>query len=512
VQSLIQVIECCGLLAGDSLKKALTASQFKNQPLIEYLIQQHLLSAKTIAEACSQFYHLPFKDLSDYAIEILKALQPAHTKLQGIVLKQTETFWVTAITDPEQFSSLEDYQWKKNITMKIVFVEYDKFIQYQEKLQTSFCKSYHSDNTFSEKVQKILRTAINKKASDIHFEPHKFQYRIRVRVDGFLYELHQFDPQINQSITSCLKIMANLDIAETRLPQDGRFTFYDQSNKLHPCRLSTCRTLFGEKCVVRILENNKNLLHFHRLGFTALQQKIFIHALHKPHGLILVTGPTGSGKTISLYTALQYLNKSDKNIYSAEDPVEIELIGIHQVNINMKIGFTFVKALRAFLRQDPDIMMIGEIRDVETAQIAVRAAQTGHLVLSTLHTNNATDTIAALKKMGIHPFDLSETLQLIIAQRLIRKLCRHCKKTCIQTQQMIASGCSKCMDGYQGRIGIYELLPISRYLREGILSNMHTAQLRQTAQKNGMHTLLEAGFDKVTQGITSSLEIKRVLG
>ena len=510
MELLSRVIQTYHLLSDNQLEKAIRGAQFKNQPLITYLIQQEILSSKCIAESCGRFYHLPYKNLKTYSIKNIKNLQLKHKNFTGIILEKKTQYWTVAITQPKELKSLNEFQWQTNITFAFVFVEHDLFMQYKKALHPPKITQETLENTANTYIKLILQESIEKKASDIHFEPHKFQYRIRIRVDGFLYELRRFDISVISTITSCLKIMANLDIAESRLPQDGRFIFRDQNNISHPCRISTCNTIFGEKCVIRILEINKHLLKFAKLGLTFHQQKIFINALKKMQGLILVTGPTGSGKTITLYTALQYLNKIEKNIYSAEDPVEIELLGIHQMNINLKIGLTFAKALRAFLRQDPDIMMIGEIRDVDTAHTAIRAAQTGHLVLSTLHTNNAIETLKCLEKMKIHPFDLAGTLQLIVAQRLVRKLCQHCK-IITQSNESIAKGCSQCVDGYQGRIGIYELVPISDEINKKILTHATLAEIENLVRKEGVQSLYNSGLKKVSDGITSLIEIQRIL-
>jgi type IV pilus assembly protein PilB len=510
MQLLTQVIQSCQLLSNQQLKSAIKDATFHNEPLISYLINRQLLPAMLIAKSCGRFYYLPYEDLRHYTIDALEPLQKKHENFPGIILKKTNAYLKVAIACPEQLKAVEDYKWQIRIQLSIVFVEYDVFTRYQSTLKCSSNIFNELKNNIQHELQKILQEAVDKKASDIHFEPHKFQYRIRQRIDGCLYELRQMDITQAQAMTNCLKVMANLDIAENRLPQDGQFNFYSHRHITHPCRVSTCRTLFGEKCVIRVLATHNKLLKFDQLGLTNIQQNILIQTLKKSQGLILVTGPTGSGKTITLYTALKYLNTIDKNIYSAEDPVEIELLGIHQVNINVKIGLTFAKALRAFLRQDPDIMMIGEIRDVETAHTAIRAAQTGHLVLSTLHTNSAIDTLKCLKKMAIHPFDLAETLQLVIAQRLVRKLCKHCKKI-TQKNTFIAQNCDRCINGYNGRTGIYELMPLSEKIHEAILSNTNQHAIKALAIKEGMQFLYANALEKVKTGITSLSEMHRVL-
>ncbi len=377
-------------------------------------------------------------------------------------------------------------------------------------------------------INNILLDAIKKGASDIHFEPYEHHYRIRFRIDGLLVEVAQPPKQFANNLTARLKIMANLDIAERRLPQDGRITF----KHTHPidCRVNTCPTLQGEKIVLRLLESNQEILNIDHLGLESTQKMAVLKALQRANGLILVTGPTGSGKTVTLYTALRILNTIEKNISTVEDPVEIQLPGINQVHINPKTGLGFADVLRALLRQDPDIIMIGEIRDLETAQIAVKASQTGHLVLSTLHTNSAAETLVRIANMGLPAYNIASSISLIIAQRLVRKLCDHCKQphkipatTLLQegfqpdeitTLQIYSSGsihCPHCTDGFRGRIGIYEIMPISTAMTESILHHSSTNKLNQQAKKEGVISLREAGLQKVRNAITSLAELNRIL-
>jgi type IV pilus assembly protein PilB len=337
----------------------------------------------------------------------------------------------------------------------------------------------------------------------------------------------QLSIDVANRITARLKVMSTLDISERRIPQDGRFTIEINSQESRDCRISTCPTLFGEKTVVRILDVSKSSLSLDDLGLEPQQKTLFLSALHKPQGLMLVTGPTGSGKTITLYTALNILNTLDKNISTAEDPVEIQLPGLNQVNANSKIDLTFSKILRAFLRQDPDVIMIGEIRDLETADIALKAAQTGHFVLSTLHTNSAAETLNRLLMMGVSNFNLVHSIQLIIAQRLIRKLCEYCKhiasisKELFTTEMNIligsntvfyeAQGCERCMKGYSGRTGIFEFLPITPDIMKIISNNGNVFDITTVAKKTGTSNLKEAAFNKLRCGITSFEEIRRVV-
>jgi type IV pilus assembly protein PilB len=349
-------------------------------------------------------------------------------------------------------------------------------------------------------LNQILNEAIKKKATDIHFEPYENFYRIRFRLDGLLHTINQPPLEINQQLSSRLKIIANLDIAEKRLPQDGRYFFNHRD-----IRVSTCPTLYGEKIVFRLLDNHENIRCIDQLDLTESQQKLFLSAIEKPQGLILVTGPTGSGKTVTLYAALNYLNVISKNICTVEDPVEIQLPGINQVNIHQKAGLDFAKTLRTFLRQDPDIIMVGEIRDLETAEIALHAAQTGHLVLSTLHTNSSIETITRLMNIGLPSYEIASSISLITAQRLIRKLCVHCKD--FPTQ-----GCEHCTDGYAGRMAIHEILPMTEEMAELVFQGSSIKTLKECAKKQGMISLKESGDCAVRNGLTTEIEIKKNVG
>lgn len=378
-------------------------------------------------------------------------------------------------------------------------------------------------------INKIILDSINKSASDIHFEPFENSYRIRVRVDGVLNELAQPEKALAPRLAARLKVMAGLDISERRIPQDGRFKINLSKGETIGFRVNTCPTLFGEKIVLRILDPKTVQVGVDGLGFEEREQELFINAITKHQGMILVTGPTGSGKTVTLYTALNRLNSPEKNISTAEDPVEIYLPGINQVNINPKTGLDFSAVLRAFLRQDPDIIMLGEIRDHETAEIAMKAAQTGHLVLSTLHTNGAAETLTRMENMGTAAFNIATSVSLVIAQRLVRKLCEHCKskadlgETVLLKQGFKESevanltiykpnGCDQCTAGYKGRLAIFEVLELTPDIAEIIMNQGSSVDIHKQAITNGMLDLQQAGLNKVRQGITSLEEINRVIG
>lgn len=375
-------------------------------------------------------------------------------------------------------------------------------------------------------INQVLLDAVRKKASDIHFEPYETSYRIRSRCDGILHQHATPPAHLSRRLSTRLKVMSRLNIAERRQPQDGRIKLKLTANLAVDLRVSTLPTLWGEKVVLRILDSSSANLDIDILGYNQQQKTAYLNALQQPQGMILMTGPTGSGKTVSLYTGLSILNTEERNISTAEDPVEINLPGINQVHINNQAGLGFAEALRSFLRQDPDVVMVGEIRDLETASIAVKAAQTGHLVLSTLHTNSAAETITSLTNMGIEDFNLASSLTLIIAQRLGRRLCPHCKQVdeiegFMQDKLRIPAGttlykanpegCDDCNKGYLGRVGIYEVMPFSRRLAQALVDGATTLELENIAVEEGMLTLQQSGIEKLCLGITSLKELQRVL-
>jgi type IV pilus assembly protein PilB len=377
-------------------------------------------------------------------------------------------------------------------------------------------------------INKLILDAINKGASDLHFEPYEKRYRVRYRLDGILREVAAPPAGLANRLASRIKVLARLDIAERRVPQDGRIKLKVSRNRAVDLRVSTCPTLYGEKIVMRVLDGGSGLLTVDQLGFDAAQREIFMHNLAKPYGMLLITGPTGSGKTMTLYAGLKELNQPGINISTAEDPVEIVMEGVNQVNVNVKAGLTFAAALRSFLRQDPDVILIGEIRDLETAEIAVKAAQTGHMVLATLHTNDAPQTITRLMNMGIPSYNVAAALNLVMAQRLARRLCNHCKKPIELPRQTLlregfteqeldagltvhdAVGCDRCTDGYKGRIGIYQVMTISDDMRTLIMQEATAMEIAAQAERDGIADLVRAGLDKVRDGVTSLSEIHRI--
>ena len=519
---------------------ALYTAKQENLPLAIYLVQNNLVNDKTLAQVIAQHFKLPQVDLSLLKKNLPSDLLDAHLikKHRVLPLAKSERQLQLAVVDPAQTDSLAEIKFHSGLNLQLVVAEYEQLTHAIHTLlsKKNYAAIQNGQNSISgnsnetdvvQFVQQIFHDAIHQGASDIHFEPYENFYRIRMRIDGVLYEITQAPLNLGNRIAARIKVLAKLDIAEKRLPQDGRCSIDSEKFK-RECRISSCPTLFGEKIVVRILDSAMSTLNIDGLGFEPQQKQIFLDAINAPQGMILVTGPTGSGKTVTLYTALNLLNTLDKNISTVEDPVEINLAGINQVHVNPKIGLNFSSTLRAFLRQDPDIIMVGEIRDLETAEIAIKAAQTGHLVLSTLHTNSAPETLTRLNNMGIATFNIASSIKLIMAQRLVRRLCPHCK--CIQKipkealiQQgfnpdeintliiFSASECKECIKGYKGRVAIYEMMPIDASLAHMIMNNDSTPTIAEQAKRLGMQTLYASGLNKVRDGITSLDELNRVI-
>lgn len=535
------------LLSYETLQHAEQSAQEAQISLVRFLVKNELLSSAVIAQTLADALGEKLMDIDKLAIaELPKNLIDPNLMIRHEVLalakKDGQIF--VATSDPTRTQMLSELAFVTNTHITPVLVDETKLSQAMQSLHLSAAHEFVDDDFDApiiqdsggdldaptvKFVQKILCDAIALNASDIHFEPFEQHYRVRFRIDGIMQTVATPPKNSGAKISTRLKVMANLDIAERRKPQDGRIKFFEQKNhhKAVDFRLSTIPTLFGEKIVLRLLDSTQALIGIESLGMDEAQQQLFLAALAKPQGMILITGPTGSGKTISLYTGLGILNSPNINIQTVEDPVEIGLDGINQVNIQPKIGLDFADVLRAFLRQDPDVIMVGEIRDIETAEIAIKAAQTGHLVLSTLHTNSAIDTLIRLKNMGVATFNIASSLSLIIAQRLARRLCDKCKRPVtipapslvelgfsaddIATATFFESvGCHACKDGYKGRIGIYEMLPITPELATLIMQDTPKHKLLDFAQSQGFKTLRHAAAKLAITGVTSLQEMERL--
>lgn len=525
------------------------------------LLALNISTSADLAKIIAELFGEPLRNIKQYPWEKTNAFinqQDLVLSSQALPLELRNNQLFLGISDPTRIDIQDDFQFATGYSIVPVLLEVDQIEgairrlygkNVTENIRTVNVSDSElealgntneeilaSDELFSDDapvsryIQQVLLEAVRKQASDIHFEPFEQSYQIRFRLDGIL-QTHSTPPAgISRRLSTRLKIISKLNIAERRLPQDGRIKLNLSENKAIDMRVSTLPTLWGEKVVLRILDGGSVALDIDALGYNEKQKKDYLEALDRPQGMILMTGPTGSGKTVSLYTGLKYLNTAERNISTAEDPVEINLPGINQVNINNDIGLDFAKALRAFLRQDPDVVMVGEIRDLETAEIGIKAAQTGHLVLSTLHTNSAAESITRLANMGVAPYNLAASLRLIIAQRLARRLCPHCKVPhpsddphlaaltthypSLKTDQVFKSsseGCDHCNHGYLGRVGIYEVMPIDRELAEAIGNGAAAMRLETLAMGSGMLTLQLSGIEKLNEGITSLAELQRVI-
>ena len=550
-----------GALAEDDARKAAEAASRQRIPLVSYLVQNSLASPAVAAGAAAAEFGMPLfdaraLDLKNAPIKLVEEkLIQAHKALP--LFKRGNRLFV-GIADPTNLRALDEIKFNTNHSVEPIIVPEDQLERLidqalagadslasvvgndDEGLENLDLEagnddlddgggvdaSNADDTPIVKFVNKVLLDAIKRGASDIHFEPYETVYRVRLRMDGILRPVAAPPAKLNARIASRLKVMAGLDIAERRVPQDGRIKLNISKTKAIDFRVSTCPTLFGEKIVLRVLDASAAKLGIEKLGYEEDQKKLFLDAIAKPYGMVLVTGPTGSGKTVSLYTALNILNTDGVNISTVEDPVEIRVPGINQVQQNAKKGMTFAAALRSFLRQDPDIIMVGEIRDLETAEIAIKAAQTGHMVLSTLHTNDAPQTVARLMNMGIAPYNITSSVTLVIAQRLARRL-HDCKRPLklpkealmaegfsaaeAENMQMFeAVGCSGCNDGYKGRVGIYQVMPMAEEIQKIILSGGNAIQIAEAAKKAGINDLRASALKKVKDGLTSLAEINRV--
>ena len=547
------------LISTEEAERAFDASIKKKLPFVSYLVQNNLLNSLDIAVSASRGFGVPIFDLDAIDLEALpremvaeKLVRTHHT----LPLFKRGNRLFLAVSDPTNHQGLDEIRFSTGLASEAILVEEEKLSRLIEKaledqestmdqlldadLDNLDISSGEDEREGDEAsldvdeapvvryINKILLDAINQGVSDIHFEPYEHIYRIRYRQDGMLHEVANPPSNLANRLSSRIKVMSRMNIAERRVPQDGRIKMKLSKSHSIDFRVNTCPTLYGEKIVLRILDPTSAQLGIEALGFEEDQQIDFLKAINKPYGMILVTGPTGSGKTVSLYTALNLLNKPEVNISTAEDPVEIQVPGINQVNTNPKTGLTFAEALRAFLRQDPDIVMVGEIRDLETAEIAVKAAQTGHLVLSTLHTNDAPQTLTRLANMGIPPFNIASSVLLIMAQRLARRLCEHCKEPDELPREAMREegfsdadidsgftiykpvGCDLCTNGYKGRVGIFQVMPVSEAMGKIIMEGGTSLQLEEQAKKEGVDDLRKSGLKKVMQGITSLNELNRV--
>jgi type IV pilus assembly protein PilB len=536
------------LIDSQTLADATDCAKTKKQSLLCYLAEKQIIPLDTLTKAAAEIFCLPITDLSQHSInEIPTHLIPIEliTSANVVPIKQHQTHTDIAMVDPSDLKTIDAIKFHTGLEVNVLLAKYNQISQLIKQIITKKnTQSLGSLNNQSQNhkenfeldiltkddeplvrfVNNMIENAINKNASDIHFEVYEKYCRVRFRQDGILHEITKPSKHIAQRLAARLKIMAKLDISERRLPQDGRCKIKLTEKKSIEIRVSSCPTIYGEKIVLRLLNPEGILRDTQQLGFNQKQQDDFFAAINKPQGLILVTGPTGSGKTVTLYAALCHLNTVNKNISTVEDPVEINLPGINQVNINNKAGLTFSKTLRAFLRQDPDIIMIGEIRDFETAEIAIKAAQTGHLVLSTLHTNSAAEAITRLHNMGVPLYNIASSIALITAQRLARKLCSKCKKPhnlspaiCKKfsfpqdTTIFKASNCKHCSEGYFGRIAIHETLLMNENLQDFILQKSNNLIIEKAAKQHGFLNLQQTGLEKVQQGLTSLEEIHRVI-
>ncbi|MET0126808.1 MAG: type IV-A pilus assembly ATPase PilB [Pseudomonas caspiana] len=544
------------LLTEKAAQQAYQQARRDKVSLISYLVQNRLVRAQVLAEMSSDHFGLPFLDLNC----LNKEEQPKGLVSEKLIRQHHALpLWKRAnklyigISDPANQQAITDLQFSTGLAIEAILVEDDKLTDAIEKFfdghsalgdmgdvdlslevvsgsdtkETSLGQDDADDAPVVRFVNKMLMDAIRLGSSDLHFEPYEKTFRVRLRTDGILHEVAKPPIHLASRIAARLKVMASLDISERRKPQDGRVKLRISKTKAIDFRMNTLPTLWGEKIVMRLLDPTTAKMGIDALGYEPEQKALYLEALKQPQGMILVTGPTGSGKTVSLYTGLNILNTVDINISTAEDPVEINLEGVNQVNVNPRQGMDFSQALRAFLRQDPDVIMVGEIRDLETAEIAIKASQTGHMVLSTLHTNSAAETLTRLHHMGVAAFNIATAINLIIAQRLARKLCPHCKKEAdIPRETLIkegfpedkvgtfkiytAVGCDQCNGGYKGRVGIYEVVKKTPALERIIMEEGNSLDISAQMRKDGFNDLRTSGLIKAMQGVTSLEEVNRV--
>ena len=551
-----------GVVDEAAMLEAMNAARERKSSVVTQLVSSGAASARDIAVAASNEFGVPLFDLDAISpdVETVRLVSDkliAKHRVLPLFRRGKRLF--LGVADPTNLHAIDEVKFQTTLGIEAVVVEEDKLQKAIDKaieqaeaqisplvgeddVDLDSLEVTGGDDEVDEKisrddvedapivrfVNKVMLDAIRRGASDIHFEPYEKTYRVRYRMDGVLKEIAQPPVALAQKLAARLKVMSRLDIAERRVPQDGRIKMKLSKNSAIDFRVSTCPTLFGEKIVMRILDPSQAMLGIESLGYEPFQKTLYETFLAKPQGMILVTGPTGSGKTVSLYTGLNILNREDTNISTAEDPAEINLPGVNQVNVNPKVGLTFAAAMRAFLRQDPDVIMVGEIRDLETAEIAIKAAQTGHLVLSTLHTNDAPQTLTRLVDMGVKPYAIATSVSLIIAQRLARRLCSQCKQPVDVPEEALLKegfseedvkgglrifapkGCSNCTDGYKGRTGIYQVLPITDAIARIILAGGSAPEIGDQAAKEGVWDLRRSGLEKVKSGLTSLEEINSV--
>lgn len=544
-----------GIVDEKKMKEALAQSQQEKISLISYLVDNKLADSKKVAMLVSGEFGDPLFDLDSLNLDNLpKDLvdEKIIRKFNALPIFRRGQRLFVALSDPSRLDAIDAISFNARLSVETVVVEDNKLKKVIDNVFADAMTDFAfdddelsvdiEDGDGSEDdpdgledapvvkfVNKMLIDAIRGGASDLHFEPYEKAYRVRFRIDGVMQKMASPPIQLAGKIAARLKVMSQMDISERRAPQDGRIKLKLSKNKAIDFRVNSLPTLFGEKIVLRILDPSSAMLGIDMLGYEPDQKELFMEALHKPQGMLLITGPTGSGKTVSLYTGLNILNTVEKNISTAEDPVEINLEGINQVNVNPKVGLTFSSALKAFLRQDPDIVMVGEIRDLETAEIAIKAAQTGHMVLSTLHTNSAPETLTRLRNMGVASFNIATSVNLVIAQRLARRLCKNCKKPAqIPRQSLLemgfteedldnpenviyeAVGCDECREGYKGRVGVYEVMKINEDISRIIMEDGNAIEIKDAALKNGFRDLRRSGIMKVLQGLTTIQEMYRV--
>ncbi|PIE83449.1 MAG: type IV-A pilus assembly ATPase PilB [Candidatus Contendobacter odensis] len=544
------------LLEEAAATQAIESARKEQISFVAYLIEHKLVRDQDIAQVAAKSFNLPLLEVSALDIDN-DVVQLVDEKLiyqhDALPLYKRGRRLFVGVSDPTSQRMVEDFKFQTRLDIEQVIVKHSQLVKILDSALRQASDmgddelgdlDFGSEGGANSKVEMLTQAdsddapvvrfvnqailqAISRGASDIHFEPYEKMYRVRLRQDGVLDKI--YEPPISMAPRICarLKIMAQLDIAERRVPQDGRIKLYLTKQKAIDFRVNTMPTLWGEKVVMRLLDSSSAQMGIDALGYEPDQRELFLNAIKKPQGLVLVTGPTGSGKTVSLYTGLNILNTAEVNISTAEDPVEINLPGINQVNVNPKVGMSFASALRAFLRQDPDIIMVGEIRDLETAEIAIKAAQTGHMVLSTLHTNSAPQTLTRLMNMGIPAYNIASSVTLIIAQRLARRLCQNCKEEAqIPPEALLkvgfkqdelddlvvykAVGCDQCNRGYKGRVGIYEVMPISEETGRIIMEQGNALQIAEQAQREGINNLRQSGLNKVRMGLSSLEEINRV--